>query len=185
MRVSLQAGVESKTHACAWQATHRLYDSPRYRCRGRSRERSAVGGGLASANTLTLQQTVAYALTHNPSIAAKQAALAQAESTYTRQRATELPPVVASLQNVLEKQNNYGGTLAQYGVAPIPKFSLNTAQIGTQWTLYNGSLNQISRSRTIVKSKLRAPICGRRRRRPLPEVVAMFFAIANSQHLSI
>ena len=84
---------------------------------------SALSSGApAFANALTLQQTVTYALTHNSAIAAKQAALAQAESNYTKQHAAEFPPVVATLQNVLEKQNNYGGTLAQYGVAPIPNF---------------------------------------------------------------
>jgi outer membrane protein TolC len=139
--------------------------------------------GLASANTLTLQQTVAYAQTHNPSIAAKQAALAQAESTYTRQRATELPPVVASLQNVLEKQDNYGGTLAQYGVAPIPNFSQNTAQIGTQWTLYNGSLDQILTQQYRRQVEAARADLRQTQTQTTATLVEMFFAIANWQHL--
>ena len=147
---------------------------------------AALGGMglpcLASAQPLTLQQTVAYAMGHNAAIAAKQAVLAQAESDYTRQRATEYPPVVASLQNVLEKQNNYAGSLAQYGVSPIPNFSLNTAQIGTQWTLYNGSLNQILTQQNFrkveeVKAELRET-----QTQTTQRLVEMFFAIADRQH---
>jgi len=138
---------------------------------------------IAAAQPLTLRQTVAYALAHNPSIAAKQAALAQAGSNYTRQHATEFPPVVASLQNVLEKQNNYGGTLSQYGITPIPNFSQNTAQVGTQWTLYNGSLNQIltqqyRRQVDAARADLRQT-----QTQTTQKLVQMFYAIANWQHL--
>lgn len=122
-------------------------------------------------------------MSHNAAIAAKQAVLAQAESTYTRQRATQFPPVVASLSNQLEKQSNFAGTLAQYGVAPIPNFSLNTAQVGTQWTLFNGGLNQI-----LTKQDRRAVEAARADLRQTQtqttqKLVQMFFAIANSQHL--
>ncbi|HEY2475844.1 MAG TPA: TolC family protein [Candidatus Cybelea sp.] len=139
--------------------------------------------GTAWAGPLTLQQTVRYAMSHNAAIAAKQAVLAQAESTYTRQRATQFPPVVASLSNQLEKQSNFAGTLAQYGVAPIPNFSLNTAQVGTQWTLFNGGLNQI-----LTKQDRRAVEAARADLRQTQtqttqKLVQMFFAIANSQHL--
>ncbi len=137
----------------------------------------------AWAGTLTLQQTVAYALAHNPAIAAKQAAVAQAESDYTRQHAAEFPPVVASVSNQLEKQSNYAGSLAQYGIAPIPNFSQNTAQIGTQWTLYNGSLNQILskeyyRKLEEVRAELRQT-----QTQTTAKLVDMFFAIANYEHL--
>jgi outer membrane protein TolC len=139
--------------------------------------------GTARAGPLTLQQTVAYAMSHNATIAAKQATLAQAESTYTRQRAALFPPVTASLQNQMEKQSNYAGTLAQYGVNPIPNFSLNTAQVGTQWTLYNGSLNQIlakadQRQVESARADLRQT-----QTQTTQKLVAMFFSIANSQHL--
>ncbi len=137
---------------------------------------------VASANTLTLQQTVAYALTHNPSIAEKQAVLAQAESAYTKQHATEFPPVVASLQNVLEKQNNYAGALAQYGIAPIPNFSQNTAQIGTQWTLYNGSLNQILTQQYYRQVEAARADLRQTQTQTTAKLVEMFFAIANWQH---
>lgn len=151
---------------------------------------AALGGtcmpclaGVASAQPLTLQQTVAYAMSHNAAIAAKQAVLAQIESDYTRQRATEYPPVVASLQNMVEKQSNYAGPLAQYGVAPIPNFSLNTAQIGTQWTLYNGSLNQILTQQNHRKVEEARAELRETQTQTTQQLVEMFFAIAARQHL--
>ena len=137
----------------------------------------------AWAGTLTLQQTVAFALAHNPTIAAKQAALAQAESDYTRQHAAEFPPVAASVSNQLEKQSNYAGSLAQYGIAPIPNFSQNTAQIGTQWTLYNGSLDQILSKEYYRKvEEVRAEL-RQTQTQTTAKLVDMFFSIANYQHL--
>jgi outer membrane protein TolC len=139
--------------------------------------------GAASAQPLTLQQTVAYAMTHDPTIAAKQAVLAQAESNYTRQRATEYPPVVATLQNMLEKQSNYAGSLAQYGISPIPNFSLNTAQVGTQWTLYNGSLDQILTQQNRRQVEAARADLRQTQTQTTAKLVEMFFAIANWQHL--
>ncbi|MBV8531655.1 MAG: TolC family protein, partial [Candidatus Eremiobacteraeota bacterium] len=130
-----------------------------------------------------MQQTVAYAMTHNAAIASKQATLAQAESNYTRQRAAEYPPVVGTLQNQLEKQSNYAGSLAQYGVAPIPNFSLNTAQIGTQWTLYNGSLNQILAQQYRRRVEAARADLRQTQTQTTEKLVEMFFAIANWQHL--
>lgn len=138
---------------------------------------------IASAQPLTLQQTVAFALKHNPAIAVKQAALAQAESNFTRQRATEYPPVVGSLQNLMEKQNNYGGPNAQYGIAPIPNFSQNTAQVGTQWTLYNGSLNQILTQQNYRAVEGARADLRQTQTQTTAKLVQMFFAIANWRHL--
>lgn len=121
-------------------------------------------------------------MTHNATIAAKRALLAQAESTYTRQRATEYPPLVASLQNLMEKQNNYGGTYAQYGIAPIPNFSQNTAQIGTQWTLYNGSLNQILTQQDRRQVEAARADLRQTQTQTTAKIVDMFFAIENRQH---
>jgi outer membrane protein len=132
---------------------------------------------------LTLQQTVRFALSHTPAIAAKQADLAQAESNYTRQRAAEYPPVVGSLQNQMERQSNFAGSLAQYGVAPIPNFSMNTAQIGTQWTLYNGSLNQILTKEYYRQVETARAALRQTEAQTTQKLVDMFFAIANQQHL--
>jgi outer membrane protein TolC len=97
----------------------------------------------AAAAPLSLQDAVQYALRRNPTIAAKAAVLANAEATFTKARAQELPGINGTLQNQLARSSNAGGQFAQFGISPQNKFSQNTAQIGTQWTLYNGSLNQI------------------------------------------
>jgi outer membrane protein TolC len=138
---------------------------------------------VASAQPLSLQQTVVYAMSHNPAIAAKQAALVQAEANFTRQRAAEYPPVVASLQNMVEKQSNYAGPYAQYGIAPIPNFSQNTAQIGSQWTLYNGSLNQILAQQNRRQVEAARAQLRQAQTQTTAKLVEMFFAIANWQHL--
>lgn len=96
-----------------------------------------------AAAPLSLQDAVLYALGHNPTIAGKAATLANAEATFTKARAQELPGINGTLQNQLARSSNAGGQFAQFGISPQNKFSQNTAQIGTQWTLYNGSLNQI------------------------------------------
>ena len=85
-----------------------------------------------------------YALVHNANIASRRATLASAEAQFAKDHANEYPSVVGLLENQLAKQNNTSaGQLAQYGLAPANVFSQNTAQLGSQWTVYNGSNNQI------------------------------------------
>jgi multidrug efflux system outer membrane protein len=98
----------------------------------------------AQDQALDLRAAVQYALAHNANIASRRATLANAEAQFAKDHASEYPPVVGLLQNQLTKQNNTSsGQLAQYGLAPANVFSQNTAQLGTQWTVYNGSNNQI------------------------------------------
>ncbi len=110
---------------------------------------SAAHGANAQATTaptppLDLRGAVQYALDHNANIASRRATLANDEAQYAKDHADEYPPVTGLLQNQVSKQSNASsGTLAQYGLTPAPAFSQNTAQIGTQWTIYNGSYNQI------------------------------------------
>ena len=132
---------------------------------------------------MTLRQAVAFALVRNTAIAEKKSALALAESNYTREHATEYPPVVASLQNVLAKQNNYAGSLAQYGISPVSAFSQNTAQVGTQWTLYNGSLNQILTQQYRRKVEAARADLRQAQTQTTEKLVEMFFAIAKAQDL--
>jgi outer membrane protein len=100
---------------------------------------------------LDVRSAVRYALEHNPSIASRRATLANDEAQYAKDHAAEYPPVTALLQNQLTKQSNGStGSLEQFGFVPlnnITTFSQNTAQLGTQWTLYNGSSNQITSQR--------------------------------------
>jgi outer membrane protein TolC len=92
---------------------------------------------------LDLRATVAYALTHAPALLTKQADIIGLLATLNKQRATQYPSILAQLENQMQESQNAAGNLAQFGITPESRFSLNTAQIVSQWTLYNGSLNQI------------------------------------------
>lgn len=108
---------------------------------------AVVGFGTpahAAAAPLGLRAAVAYALAHDPGVLAKRATLAQNEAAYAKQHAAEFPSVAGLLQNQLYKSNgNTGGQFAQVGLSQAQVFSQNTAQIGSTWTLYNGSLAQL------------------------------------------
>jgi outer membrane protein TolC len=97
---------------------------------------------------------VAFALDHNANIASRRATLASDEAQFAKDHANEYPPVTGLLQNTLTKQSNASatGSLAQYGItqtSAFSTFSQNTAQLGTQWTVYNGSYNQILSQRAL------------------------------------
>ena len=100
----------------------------------------------SASESLDLPAAVRYGFAHSTSLANRRATLANDEAQYARDHADEYPPVTGLLQNQLLKQSNASsGSLAQYGIVPAQSvsFSQNTAQIGSQWTLYNGSYNQI------------------------------------------
>lgn len=139
-------------------------------------------GVAAAAAPLNLQDSVRFALAHNTTVAAKTAQLASAQAAFTKQHAAELPPVAGSLQNALARSANAGGSLAQYGISPQSKFSQNTAQISTQWLLYNGSLNQIlsqeaKRQLESAKADLRQT-----QTQITQNVAAAFFAVSAKDH---
>ena len=93
---------------------------------------------------LDLRAAVRYALDHDPSVLNRRATLAQNESTFARDHANEFPTLAGTLQNQLAKTNgNNGGSFSQFGLSQAQVFSQNLAQIGSTWTLYNGSLAQI------------------------------------------
>ena len=93
---------------------------------------------------LDLRAAVRYALEHDPAVLNRRATVASNESTYARDHAAELPTLAGTLQNQLAKSHNAsGGQFSQFGLNPPTVFSQNTAQIGTTWNLYTGSLNQI------------------------------------------
>ncbi len=97
----------------------------------------------ANGQPLDLRQAVIYALDRSTGIAQRRATLANDEAQYAKDHQTEYPPVTGLLQNQLNRQSNASGTLAQFNLSPSSTFSQNTAQIGSQWTIYNGSYNQI------------------------------------------
>jgi outer membrane protein len=89
---------------------------------------------------LTLQQAVSFALAHDPTVATKRAAVTQAAHAVAVQAGQTFPTVSGTLQNILQKQQNYGGVYSVIGLAPQTTFSQNTAEIGTNYTLNAGGL---------------------------------------------
>ncbi|HKU66358.1 MAG TPA: TolC family protein [Candidatus Baltobacteraceae bacterium] len=87
---------------------------------------------------LSLSQAIGYALDHSPTVAKERAAVVQARSEYLLRRAATLPNVNGSLQNTMQKSQNYSG-YAIIGVPQANVYSQNTAQIGTSYT-FNGGL---------------------------------------------
>jgi outer membrane protein TolC len=94
---------------------------------------------------MSLAEAVRYALAHSPAVTRQEAVVAQAHDTYIKQRAATLPPVTAQLQNTSDKSNNLQGNFAQVGLRQQSVFSQNTAQIGTQYTLYTGGLSVLQK----------------------------------------
>jgi len=92
---------------------------------------------------LDMRAAVEYALTHAPALLTKEADVIGLLAVLNKQRAAEYPSILAQLENQMQESRNAAGSLAQFGLIPESRFSLNTAQIVSQWTLYNGSLNQI------------------------------------------
>jgi outer membrane protein TolC len=89
---------------------------------------------------LTLPDAVRYALAHDPTVLNDRATLAQAEEQFVQDHAAEFPTLAGELQNQMQKTNGYaGGALLQYGIQPENVFSLNTAEINSTWTFYNGT----------------------------------------------
>jgi outer membrane protein TolC len=82
---------------------------------------------------------VRYALGHAPAILAKRAGIEGLTATFTQRRATEYPSASAQLQNQIARSSNVNGSFAQFGIQPVNNFSQNTAQILSQYNLYNGS----------------------------------------------
>ncbi len=84
--------------------------------------------------------TVRYALDHAPAILAQRATVAGAVATFDQRRQGEYPSVNGQLQNQIARSSNQAGAFAQYGVQPVNNFSQNTAQVYSQYNLYNGSV---------------------------------------------
>lgn len=97
----------------------------------------------AGAAGLSLRQAVSYALGHSPGVAQQRAAVAQARDAYLKARAQGLPTVNGSIQNVAQKSSNLQGAYAVIGLSQESVFSQNTAQIGTNYTLYTGGLRHL------------------------------------------
>lgn len=97
-----------------------------------------------AAAGMTLSESVSYAMSHSATVERQRAAVAQASALYVKARAQQYPNVVGTLQNQLLRSANATGGFAQFGLSQQNRFSQNTAQIGSAWTLFNGGLNQIT-----------------------------------------
>ncbi|MFN2459259.1 MAG: TolC family protein [Candidatus Velthaea sp.] len=97
----------------------------------------------AQAVPLDLPAAVRYALEHSPNVLSRRATVENDEAQYARLHANELPPVTGTLQNQLSKSSNAAGSFQQFGLSQQNNFSQNTAQVGSTWTVYNGSNAQI------------------------------------------
>ncbi len=96
---------------------------------------------VASAQTpMTLQEAVSYALDHDATVAAKFAAFTAQAHAVTVQDGQTFPTVSGTLQNIMQKQYNYGGAYALIGLTPQAAFSQNTASVGTTYNLNSGGL---------------------------------------------
>ncbi len=104
---------------------------------------AAAAPARAAAAALTLSDAVRFALLHSPSVAQQRSAVAQADLAYVKQRSSGLPNVNGSLQNVAQKSSNLQGAYAVVGLSQENVFSQNTAQIGTNYTLYTGGLSHL------------------------------------------
>jgi outer membrane protein len=100
-------------------------------------------GAFAQTAPLDLPGAMRYALDHNATILSQRATLENTESQFAIAHSNEFPPITGTLQNQVEKSSNVGGTFQEFGLSQQSIFSQNTAQIGTTWTAYNGSLNQL------------------------------------------
>ncbi len=98
--------------------------------------------GDAVTPRFDLRMALQYALDHNPNVLAKRAALANADSLFSQRHAAEYPSIAGTLSQISQKSSNTGESA--YGLQQQNVFSQNTAQIGTAYTLYNGSYNQIT-----------------------------------------
>ena len=137
-----------------------------------------VHAAHAQTQPLDLRGAVAYALDHSPSILSKKATLASAEATYAKEHAAEFPPIAGSVQNTVEKSANVSGSFQQFGLTQANTYSQNTAQIGTQWTIYNGSLAQIRAQQAKRQADAARDDLRRAQQQIAQEVTTAFYAVA-------
>jgi outer membrane protein TolC len=95
--------------------------------------------GERAPQGLDATAAVRYALAHAPAILAKRAGIESLVASFTQKRASEYPSVAGQLQNQIARSSNLGGSFAQFGIQPVSNFSQNTAQILSQYNLYNGT----------------------------------------------
>ena len=140
---------------------------------------------LASAQPVTLQDAVRFALKHDSTVQQKAVALAQAQLAYAKQKGQTYPTINGTLENFLQKSANYGGSYAVIGLAPQNVFSQNTAQIGTQYTLNTGGLGLIQLAEQQAQLDQAKTDLQRAQDEVANTVTANFYTIAQKEGLVI
>ncbi|HEY5093510.1 MAG TPA: TolC family protein [Candidatus Eremiobacteraceae bacterium] len=91
---------------------------------------AAAVGTLPSPQPMSLDQAVAFAMTHNAAVLAAKVSFAAAGATVAANRAAGLPNMNAQAQSVLNRQStSNAGQFAQFGLSPSPNFSQSTTQL--------------------------------------------------------
>jgi outer membrane protein TolC len=97
---------------------------------------------LAAPGPMTLPDAVAYALTHNSTVATQIANVTQAQHQYALQSEIAYPTVNGTLQSFLSKSANLEGQYAAIGAVQQSEVSQNTASVGiTNWNLTTGGFS--------------------------------------------
>ena len=99
---------------------------------------SAPPAPAAQMQPMTLDQAVAFAMSHDASVLAAQSAYAAAGAQLAANRAATLPNVAGVAQSILNRQStSNSGQFAQFGLTPSPSFSQNTAQLSGTQSIFN------------------------------------------------
>src|SRR5471032_282473 len=91
---------------------------------------AAAVGTMPTPQPMTLDQAVAFAMSHSATVLAAKVSFAAAGATVAANRAAGLPNVNAQAQSELNRQSaSNAGQFAQFGLSPSPNFSQNTTQL--------------------------------------------------------
>jgi outer membrane protein len=97
-----------------------------------------AGAVAASQPAMTLEQAIAFAAANSPTVLQARAQAAQAGGTLAHERELGLPQVSGVAQSNMNRQStNNAGSLAQFGLSPLPNFSQNTAELEGSQSVFN------------------------------------------------
>src|SRR5581483_7647929 len=131
---------------------------------------------------MTLPEAVAYALQHNPNVAAQRASLTNAQHNLALQRGVAWPTVNGTLQSFLAKSANYQGSFAALGVAQQSSVSQNTAQVGiTNWNLTTGGFSFLALAASRAEEEQAANTLANTEDQIATTVTTSFFSIVQRQ----
>lgn len=131
---------------------------------------------------MTLPDAVAYALQHNPTVAAQRASLTNAQHNLALARGVAWPTVNGTLQSFLSKSANYQGSFAALGVAQQSSVSQNTAQVGiSNWNLTTGGFSFLALAASRAEEEQAANTLANTEDQIATTVTNSFFSIVQRQ----